>query len=172
MESPILYSVAVVTYFIGRVTFGPFDIIPQKLLWIITNQDKHRSIMNSQKPQRENAGDSTITSDLAKRPNFSIPLKKISRARIRLIVCLWTLPVYIFTVWILLSNRQPVDLFMFFYFSLCAAFWLDMARRKCPACSRQFYVKSILLNLMSRKCLHCGLDIHTTTSNSEEKPIN
>lgn len=120
--------------------------------------------MNSQKPQRENAGDSKITPDLAKRPNFSIPLKKIFRARIRLIVCLWTLPVYISTVWILLSNRQPVDLFMFFYFSLCAAFWLDMARRKCPACSRQFYVKSILLNLMARKCLHCGLDIHTTTS--------
>ena len=126
--------------------------------------------MNSQKPQRKNAGDPTITPDLAKRPNFSIPLKKISRARIRLIVCLWTLPVYMFTVWVLLSNRQPVDLFMFFYFSLCAAFWLDMARRKCPACSRQFYVKSILLNLMSRKCLPCGVDIHTTTRNSEEKP--
>ena len=125
--------------------------------------------MNSQEPQRKSTADSHSAPDSNSGPNYNIALKKISRARTRLLVCLWTLPVYMLTVWILLSNRQPVDLFMFFYFSLCAGFWLDMARRKCPACTRQFYVKSILLNLLTRKCVHCGLESQFAVNTNAEK---
>jgi hypothetical protein len=32
-----------------------------------------------------------------------------------------------------------------------------MSMRRCPVCEKQFYVKSILLNLVSRDCVHCGL---------------
>lgn len=120
--------------------------------------------MNSQDPQPD---DSFITPARRSSPKHRPPLKKIYRARTRLIVCLWTLPVYVLTVWILLTNRQPVDAFMFFYFGLCAVFWVDMARRKCPACSKQFYVKSILLNLLSRKCVHCDLDWAATQTAGE-----
>jgi len=125
--------------------------------------------MNSQEPQRNSTDDSSPAPDSSSASQYLIPLKKISRSRTRLIVCLWTLPVYMLTVWILLSNRQPVDLFMFFYFSLCAGFWLDMAWRKCPACTRQFYVRSILLNLLTRKCVHCGLESQATVNTNEKK---
>lgn len=129
--------------------------------------------MNSKEPQKEpqedDVSDSLITPKRRSNPEHKPTLKKIYRARTRLIVCLWTLPVYIVTVWILLSNRQPIDLFMFFYFALCAGFWMDMAWRKCPACAKQFYVKSILLNLMTHKCVHCNLDMAATESAGEDK---
>ena len=89
--------------------------------------------------------------------NRALAVRQLLRARTRLMVCFWTLPVYVLIVWALLSNRQPIDLFMFFYFSLCAGFWIDMVRRRCPACSKQFYVKSIVLNLRTKKCVHCSL---------------
>ncbi len=86
-------------------------------------------------------------------------VRQLRRVRTRLIVCFWTLPVYILIVWVLLSNRQPIDLFMFFYFSLCSGFWIDMVRRRCPVCSKQFYVKSVLLNLSTKKCVHCSFNL-------------
>ena len=89
--------------------------------------------------------------------NRALAVRQLLRARTRLMVCFWTLPVYILIVWVLLSNRQPIDLFMFFYFSLCAGFWIDMVRRRCPSCAKQFYVKSIVLNLRTKKCVHCSL---------------
>lgn len=125
--------------------------------------------MNSQDPQSDQADDSLITPTRRSNAKYRPSLKKIYRARTRLIVCLWTLPVYVLTVWILLTNRQPVDMFMFFYFGLCAGFWIDMARRKCPACEKQFYVKSILLNLLTRKCVHCDLDWGATRTAGEDK---
>ena len=91
--------------------------------------------------------------------NHFLAFRRLLRARTRLIVCFWTLPVYILVVWALLSNRQPIDSFMFCYFSLCAGFWIDMARRRCPVCAKQFYVKSIILNLRTKKCVHCGLGV-------------
>ena len=94
--------------------------------------------------------------------DYSSEIKKVYRARTRLIVCFWTLPIYISIVWFLLMSRQSVDLFMLFYFVLCASFWLDMAWRKCPACKKQFYVRSILLNLVTRKCVHCLVDMKST----------
>ncbi len=90
---------------------------------------------------------------------YNSEIRKVHRARTRLLVCFWTLPVYILIVWFLLTNRKSVDVFMLFYFVLCAGFWLDMAWRKCPACIKPFYVKSILLNLVTKKCVHCSLDM-------------
>jgi len=37
-------------------------------------------------------------------------------------------------------------------------FAIDMAIRKCPRCGNQFYVKSIWLNLITKTCVHCGLN--------------
>ncbi|NKB34892.1 MAG: hypothetical protein GKR91_17490 [Pseudomonadales bacterium] len=125
--------------------------------------------MNSKQPQSEDSDDSLITPKRRSDPNYKPSVRKIYRARTRLIVCLWTLPVYVLTVWILLSNRQPIDMFMFFYFALCAGFWLDMAWRKCPACGKQFYVKSLLLNLVTHKCVHCSLDMAATEPVSDDK---
>jgi len=123
--------------------------------------------MNLQDPQSEDRSEALITPRRKSSPNHRPSLRKVFRARTRLIVCLWTLPVYVITVWILLMNRQPVDTFMFIYFALCAGFWLDMARRKCPACGKQFFVKSILLNLITRKCVHCNLDWAATQTPDE-----
>ena len=88
---------------------------------------------------------------------YNSEIRKVHRARTRLLVCFWTLPVYILIVWFLLINRKSVDVFMLFYFVLCAGFWLDMAWRKCPACIKPFYVKSLLLHLVTKKCSHCSL---------------
>lgn len=84
-------------------------------------------------------------------------LRKVLRARARLMVCFWTLPVYIPAVWALLDNRQGVAALMYVYMALWAAFAVDMARRRCPACGGQFYVRSVLLDLSARRCVHCGL---------------
>ncbi len=86
-------------------------------------------------------------------------LRKIGRARIRLLVCCWTLPVYIIGIWILLDNGRGIDTFMFVYMALSAGFALDMSLRRCPHCRQQFFVKSILLNLITRQCVHCAVAI-------------
>ena len=125
--------------------------------------------MTSHEPQSEEHSDTLVMPKHRSSPDHQPSIRKLYRARIRLIVCLWTLPVYILTVWILLSNRQPIDLFMFFYFALCAGFWLDVAWRRCPACAKQFYVKNILLNLTTQKCVHCSLDIVDTKPPGEDK---
>ena len=108
--------------------------------------------MNNRKSQNQHQGSSGVNETV-----HAQAIRQLLRARTRLIVCFWTLPVYILIVWVLLSNRQPIDLFMFFYFCLCAGFWIDMVRRRCPVCTKQFYVKSIVLNLRTKKCVHCGL---------------
>jgi len=92
-------------------------------------------------------------------------LHKIMRARTRLIVCFWTLPVYVIALWILLSNGRNIESFMFVYMALWAGFAVDMAMRRCPQCTKQFFVKSILLNLITRRCVHCGL------SSQEKKKV-
>lgn len=83
-------------------------------------------------------------------------LRKISRARIRLIVCFWTLPVYVAAVWLLLNNGHDIDSIMWIYMAVYAGFAIDMSRRLCPICHKQFYVKSIFLNLLTKGCVHCG----------------
>ena len=86
-------------------------------------------------------------------------LRQISRARTRLLVCLLTLPVYVVAVWILLQNQRATESFMFIYMAMWAAFAVDMARRRCPRCGEQFFVKSIFLNLISKRCVHCKLSL-------------
>lgn len=89
--------------------------------------------------------------------------KKVLRARTRLLVCLATFPVYGIAVWVLLSNGRSIDGFMFIYMALWSGFALDMSLRKCPACKEQFFVKSILMSLRSKQCVHCGLDKNVIT---------
>ena len=84
-------------------------------------------------------------------------LRPVLRARSRLLVCLLTLPVYGGAVWMLLEAGQDIDLYMYIYMVLWGVFAVDMAMRRCPRCGEQFYVKSVLLNIFSKRCVHCGL---------------
>lgn len=86
-------------------------------------------------------------------------LRKIRRSRTRLIVCFWTLPVYVVAVWMLLNNGQSVETIMWIYMGLYAIFAVDMASRKCPQCNNQFFVKTIFLNLTTHECRHCQLSM-------------
>lgn len=70
-----------------------------------------------------------------------------------------TLPVYIVAVWFLLQNQRTTDSFMFMYMAVWAAFAVDMARRRCPRCGQQFFVKTVWLNLISKRCVHCHLPL-------------
>lgn len=99
----------------------------------------------------------SVIAEIRMSHDYNSKVRKVYRARTRLIVCFWTLPIYTLVVWSLLMSRQSIDFFMLFYFALCAFFWLDMAWRKCPGCNKQFFVKSILLNLVTKKCVHCSL---------------
>jgi uncharacterized protein (DUF983 family) len=47
---------------------------------------------------------------------------------------------------------------MWIYIALYSVFAIDMVRRRCPSCDEQFFVKSILLNLLTKRCVHCGED--------------
>lgn len=95
-------------------------------------------------------------------PDFTPEEKLISRqllrARTRLLVVLGTLPVYIVAIWVLLNNRHEIETIMYIYMALWAAFAVDMARRLCPQCHNQFFVKVILMSLRARRCVHCGFD--------------
>lgn len=97
-------------------------------------------------------------------------LKKVLRARTRLLVCFATFPVYAIGVWLLLSSGRSIEGFMFVYMGLWSAFAFDMTLRKCPACNKQFFVRSILMSLTSKKCVHCGLDKEAITSGQSKHP--
>jgi len=83
-------------------------------------------------------------------------LRGIVRARTRLVVFFWTLPVYVVAIWMLLNNGRSIDSMMWIYMAVYAGFAIDMTMRKCPSCQKQFYVRNIFLNLITRQCLHCG----------------
>ncbi|PCH62968.1 MAG: hypothetical protein COC19_02085 [SAR86 cluster bacterium] len=100
---------------------------------------------------KEDHEDSTVDE------KFRVPLKSIARAKHGLIVCFFTLPIYIVAVYVLLSRGLSVSVFMTVYMVLYTVFGLNMAIRRCPKCRQQFFVKSILLNLVTKKCVHCGL---------------
>lgn len=97
---------------------------------------------------------------------FGKDLLAIARARTRLAVCFWTLPVYVVAVWILLNNGRSVDSMMWIYMAVYAGFAIDMSMRNCPSCHKQFYVKNIFLNLLTRQCVHCG----QSSSRAESTP--
>ena len=103
-------------------------------------------------------------------PDKRPQLLRVLRARTRLLVCIATFPVYAVGVWMLLSNGRSIDSFMFIYMALWSAFALNMSTRKCPACGRQFFVKVIFLNLLTKRCVHCGLDLDAT-ENSDEQSV-
>ena len=94
-------------------------------------------------------------------------LRKISRARTRLLVCFWTLPIYVISVWMLLNNGRNIDSIMWIYMGLYALFAIDMVRRRCPQCNQQFFVKTILMNLVTHRCVHCKLSMDPTDSSSD-----
>lgn len=87
---------------------------------------------------------------------FGKNLRGIVRARTRLAVCFWTLPVYVVAIWMLLKNGHSIDSMMWIYMAVYAGFAIDMSMRNCPNCRKQFYVKSIFLNLLTKQCVHCG----------------
>ena len=89
-------------------------------------------------------------------PGLEKKLRRIARARTRLAVCFWTLPVYVVAVWILLNNGRSVDTMMWIYIAVYAAFAIDMSLLNCPVCHKQFYVKNIFMNLLTKRCVHCG----------------
>ncbi|MDE0982668.1 MAG: hypothetical protein OSB11_12000 [Gammaproteobacteria bacterium] len=87
---------------------------------------------------------------------FGKDLRGIVRVRTRLAVCFWTLPVYVVAIWMLLKNGRSIDSMMWIYMVVYAGFAIDMSMRNCPNCRKQFYVKSIFLNLLTKQCVHCG----------------
>jgi hypothetical protein len=97
---------------------------------------------------------------------FEKDLLAIARARTRLAVCFWTLPVYVVAIWVLLNNGRSIDSMMWIYIAVYAVFAIDMSMRKCPICHGQFYVKNIFLNLLTKQCVHCG----QTSSRSKPTP--
>lgn len=101
-------------------------------------------------------------------PQTRKTLRQIGRARTRLLVCLLTLPVYVAAVWFLLQNQRGTDTFMFFYMAMWAGFGFDMARRRCPECDQQFYVKTVFLNLITKRCVHCGLTAQRVTPAAQQ----
>lgn len=115
--------------------------------------------------ENHNSNDNPLDS---KSPDSGQRLHKISRARTRLIVCFWTLPVYVVAVWLLLNNGQSVDTLMWIYMAIYALFAVDMSRQRCPNCGEQFFVKTILLNLLTRQCVHCGESFRDTKPGAGE----
>ncbi|MDP6415068.1 MAG: hypothetical protein QGG54_08605 [Gammaproteobacteria bacterium] len=95
-------------------------------------------------------------------------LRKISRARTRMIVCVLTLPVYIFVVWELLADQRNIGSIMLVYMAIWTVFAIDMASQRCPACGNQFFVKVVMLNLLSHRCRHCDLELDGTEASQED----
>ena len=84
-------------------------------------------------------------------------LHRIDRSRSRLMVCFYTLPVYMIALVLLLNEGRSVTLLMFFYMAVYAVFAVDMVMRVCPRCREQFFVSVFFLNFFTRRCVHCGL---------------
>ncbi len=104
----------------------------------------------SEAPQQQRSPDASDMARLTK------SLRRIARARTRLVVCFWTLPVYVVAIWMLLNNGRNIDSMMWIYMGVYALFAIDMSMRNCPVCRKQFYVKNIFMNLLTRRCVHCG----------------
>ena len=58
---------------------------------------------------------------------FGKDLCGIVRARTRLAVCFWTLPVYVVAIWMLLKNGRSIDSMMWIYMVVYAGFAIDMS---------------------------------------------
>ncbi|MEQ9069363.1 MAG: hypothetical protein RLO18_21695, partial [Gimesia chilikensis] len=132
---------------------------------IIRDIESSKSMSSSQSPRgKQSLREKAAKHDVNRQQRI---LKQIDRARTRLLVCLLTLPVYVGALWVLLNNGRDIDSFMYIYMAVWAGFAVDMARRRCPLCNKQFYVKTILLNMVTRRCVHCGAQLGKTDSNGD-----
>lgn len=93
-----------------------------------------------------------------------VALARLARARGYLLVCFYTLPLYIAGLVILLNNRRDITAFMLLYMALYALFAVNLVVRRCPRCRQQFFVRSLFLNPFTRKCLHCGTHLPRVAS--------
>ena len=84
-------------------------------------------------------------------------LQIISQSRSRLMVCFYTLPLYMVALIILLNQGRSVTMFMFIYMAVYAVFAIDMVSKQCPACEKQFFVQTFFLNFITSKCVHCKI---------------
>ena len=116
----------------------------------------------SEDPQQQQSPGASDTARLNK------SLRGIARARTRLVVCFWTLPVYVVAIWVLLNNGRNIDSMMWIYMAVYALFAIDMSMRNCPVCRKQFYVKNIFMNLLTRRCVHCGQTSSTSEHSSKD----
>lgn len=91
-------------------------------------------------------------------------LARLARARGYLLVCFYTLPLYVAGLVILLNNRRDITPFMLLYMALYALFAVNLVVRRCPKCRQQFFVRSLFLNPFTRKCLHCGTHLPRVAS--------
>ena len=96
-------------------------------------------------------------------------LHKVDRARSRLMVCFYTLPIYMIALVMLLNEDRNVTVFMFVYMAVYAGFAIDMVVKSCPGCNKQYFVKTFFLNFFTRKCVHCGLSSSNTQSDVVSK---
>lgn len=96
--------------------------------------------------------------------HFAQSLRTIRVSRSRLMVCFLTFPVYVYVVNRMVGGGQDVTWMMLAYMALYAGFGINMSIRKCPRCHEAFYVKQYFLNPFRRRCAHCGLSYHSSSS--------
>ena len=125
--------------------------------------------MEDDSERKKNPSSSRSDAADSKTNTYLQALRKISRARTRMIVCVLTLPVYIFVVWELLANQRKIGSIMVIYMAIWTGFAIHMASRRCPACGKQFFVKVIMLNLLSRRCRHCDLELDGIEASQEDR---
>lgn len=98
-----------------------------------------------------------VRQELARQQRMAQSLRRIHRSRSRLMVCFYTLPLYVMALIMLLNEGRGVTLLMFVYMGVYAVFAVDMVLRECPRCGKQFFVNVLFLNFFARRCVHCGL---------------
>jgi len=89
--------------------------------------------------------------------SYAAALTEIRRARGRLMVCFFTFPLYIITIYRMLGNGYDITWLMLAYMLLYAVFGIGMSVKTCPRCRGQFYVRHYFLNPFRRTCSHCEL---------------
>jgi hypothetical protein len=117
----------------------------------------------------ENGNDSRSSQSPEEIQELQRRLRRIDRSRSRLMVCFYTLPLYIVVLFLLLNQGRSILLIMFVYMGVYAFFAVDMVMRLCPRCGRQFFVKSVFLNFITRHCVHCGTSCRESTSRNSRR---
>jgi len=134
----------------------PFDGVLKFYKWILVERGRSLSANSEKVPNSQK----TVASEQMKQQL----LHKIDRARSRLMVCFYTLPIYMIALVILLNEGRNVTFFMFVYMAVYAVFAIDMVVKSCPSCNKQYFVKSFFLNFFTKKCVHCGMSSRNAQS--------